>query len=138
VLTVNKCCLNLNGMTLISAADAAVFDIPDTHVVAYAAPSRGSTQLCLWRIDIAPGSTSPLHHMDCEEIFLCVDGSAVVAIDGEERRVGPGDCLVLPAGADFSFQVDEAAPFKAVACIPAGGKATMTESGDTIVPPWAA
>ncbi len=125
-------------MTLIAAADAAVFDIPDTHVVAYAAPSRGSTQLCLWRIDIAAGATTPLHHMDCEEVFLCVGGSAVVAVDGEERRVGAGDCLVLPAGADFSFRVDAEAPFQAVACIPAGGKATMTESGDTLVPPWAA
>jgi mannose-6-phosphate isomerase-like protein (cupin superfamily) len=125
-------------MNLISAADAAVFDIPDTHVVAYAAPSRGSTQLCLWRIDIAPGSTSPLHHMDCEEVFLCIDGSAVVVIDGAERRVAAGDCLVLPAGTDFSFRVEGEAPFRALACIPAGGKATMAESGDTFVPPWAA
>lgn len=123
-------------MNLIAAADAAVFDIPDTHVIAYAAPSRGSTQLCLWRIDLAPGSTSPFHHMDCEEVFLCVGGSAVAAVDGEERTVGVGDCLVLPAGADFSFRVEGEEPFRAVACIPAGGKATMAGSGDTLVPPW--
>ena len=75
--------------------------------------------------------------MDCEEVFLCVGGSAVVAVDGE-AAAGAGDCLVLPAGADFALRVDAEAPFKAVACIPAGGKATMTESGDTLVPPWAA
>ena len=74
--------------------------------------------------------------MDCEEVFLCVDGSAVVTVDGEERIMGAGDCLVLPAGADFAFQVPGDAPFKAVACIPAGGKATMTGSGETVVPPW--
>lgn len=125
-------------MNLIASADAPIFDIPDTHVVAYAAPSRGSTELCLWRVDIAPGSTSPLHHMDCEEIFLCVDGRAVVAVEGEERPVEPGDCLVLPAGTDFSFRVDGQAPFRAVACIRAGGTATMAASGDTVVPPWAA
>jgi mannose-6-phosphate isomerase-like protein (cupin superfamily) len=123
-------------MNLITAADAAIFDIPDTHVIAYAAPSRGSAQLCLWRIDIAPGSTSPLHHMDCEEVFLCVDGSAVVAVDGEKRTVEAGDCLVLSAGTDFSFRVNGEQPFRALACIPAGGKATMAESGDTLVPPW--
>jgi mannose-6-phosphate isomerase-like protein (cupin superfamily) len=125
-------------MNLIVSAEAAIFDVPDTHVLAYAAPSRGSTELCLWRIDIAPGSTSPLHHMDCEEVFLCLEGQAVVTAAGQERPVEPGDCLVLPAGTDFSFRVLGDAPFRALACIRAGGKATMAASGDTFVPPWAA
>jgi mannose-6-phosphate isomerase-like protein (cupin superfamily) len=125
-------------MNLIASAEAAIFDVPDTHVIAYAAPSRGSTELCLWRIDIAPGSTSPLHHMDCEEVFLCVAGHAVVTAAGQERQMEAGDCLVLPAGTDFSFRVPGDEPFRALACIRAGGKATMTASGDTFVPPWAA
>ena len=125
-------------MNLITAADAAIFDIPDTHVIAYAAPSRGSTELCLWRIDIAPASTSPLHHMDCEEVFLCLDGHAVVMTSAGERPLQSGDCLVLPAGTDFSFRVVGDEPFRALACIRAGGKATMAASGDTFVPPWAA
>ena len=125
-------------MNLIASAEAAIFDVPDTHVIAYAAPSRGSTELCLWRIDIAPGSTSPLHHMDCEEVFLCLEGHAVVTAAGRERPVEPGDCLVLPAGTDFSFRVLGDEPFRALACIRAGGKATMAASGDTFVPPWAA
>jgi mannose-6-phosphate isomerase-like protein (cupin superfamily) len=127
-------------MNLITSADAAVFDVPDTHVIAYAAPSRGSTELCLWRIDIAPGSISPLHHMDCEEVFLCLDGRAVVvtSAEEEERLLQAGDCLVLAPGTDFSFQVVGDEPFRALACIRAGGKATMALSGDTFVPPWAA
>jgi mannose-6-phosphate isomerase-like protein (cupin superfamily) len=126
-------------MNLITAADAAIFDVPDTHVIAYAAPSRGSTELCLWRIDIAPGSTSPLHHMDCEEVFLCLAGHAVVVTSAAEQRpVEAGDCLVLAPGTDFSFRVVGDEPFQAVACIRVGGKATMAFSGDTFVPPWAA
>jgi mannose-6-phosphate isomerase-like protein (cupin superfamily) len=125
-------------MNLIASADAAVFDVPDTHVIAYAAPSRGSAELCLWRIDIAPGAISPLHHMDCEEVFLCVAGRAVVVTSAGERPVEAGDCLVLPAGTDFSFRVGAGEPFRAVAAIRAGGKATMAASGDTFVPPWAA
>jgi mannose-6-phosphate isomerase-like protein (cupin superfamily) len=125
-------------MKLIPAADAEIFDVPDTHVIAYAAPSRGSTELCLWRIDIAPGSTSPLHHMDCEEVFLCTDGRAVVVTSAAERPIQAGDCLVLPARTDFSFRVLGDEPFRALACIRAGGKATMGASGDTFVPPWAA
>jgi mannose-6-phosphate isomerase-like protein (cupin superfamily) len=125
-------------MTLIPAADAAIFDIPDTHVVAYAAPSRGSTELCLWRIDITPGTTSPLHHMDCEEVFLCVAGRAVLVTSAGERHVAAGDCVVLSPGTDFSFRVVGDEPFSAVACIRAGGQATMAASGETFLPPWAA
>ena len=125
-------------MNLITSADAPIFDVPDTHVIAYAAPSRGSTELCLWRIDIAPGSISPLHHMDCEEVFLCLDGRAEVVTSAEERLLQAGDCLVLTPGTDFSFQVVGDEPFRALACIRAGGKATMASSGDTFVPPWAA
>src|SRR3954453_13582699 len=125
-------------MNLITPADAPVFDVPDTHVIAYAAPSRGSTELCLWRIHIAPGSTSPLHHMDCEEVFLCTDGRAVVVTSAAERPIQAGDCLVLPAQTDFSFRGGGDEPFRALACIRAGGKATMAASGDTFVPPWAA
>src|SRR3954451_18294791 len=103
-------------MTLIAAADAAIFDLPDTHVVAYAAPSRGSAELCLWRIDITPGATSPLHHMDCEEVFLCVAGQAVLVTSEGERQVAAGDCVVLSSGTDFSFRVVGEGPFSAVAC----------------------
>jgi len=125
-------------MPLIYAADAALFDVPDTQVMAYAAPSRGSTELCLWRIDIAPGSTSPLHHMDCEEVFMCVAGRAVLVTAEGEQDVVAGDCVVLATGTDFSFRVLGAQPFSAFACIRAGGKATMADSGDTFLPPWAA
>lgn len=125
-------------MPLISAADAALFDLPDTRVIAYAAPSRGSTELCLWRIDIAPGSTSPLHHMDCEEVFVCLAGRAVLVTADGERDVAVGDCVVLAAGTDFSFRVQGDQSFSAFACIRAGGKATMADSGDTFLPPWAA
>ena len=54
-------------MTLITAADAAIFDVPDTHVVAYAAPSRGSAELCLWRenafLFVGDVATQYQHHV---------------------------------------------------------------------------
>jgi mannose-6-phosphate isomerase-like protein (cupin superfamily) len=62
----------------------------------------------------------------------------VVAAAGRERPVEAGDCLALAAGTDFSFRVLGDEPFRALACIRAGGKATMAASGDTFVPPWAA
>ena len=123
-------------MNVITHSDALVFAAGDTSVTAYAAPSRGAVDVSLWRLDLAPGITSPLHYMDCEEVFLGISGEAVAAVDGSERALGPGDCLILPAGTAFTLHVPGAEAFSAVACIPAGGKATMVHDGSTFAPPW--
>ena len=124
-------------MQIIRHEDAPLFDAGGTTVTAYAAPSRGASQISLWQIELAPGSTSPLHHMDCEEVFLGIDGHAVAVVDDTEHPIGAGDCLILPAGTAFILRVPGEEPFRALACLPAGGQATMVPSGETFVPPWA-
>src|SRR5829696_3273712 len=124
------------AMELIKRTDAPTFDAGGTTVTGYAAPSRGAAEVSLWQVELAPGSTSPLHHMDCEEVFLGLDGRAVAAIEGTEHALGAGDCLILPPGTAFTLHVPGDAPFRALACMPAGAKATMVPDGATFVPPW--
>jgi quercetin dioxygenase-like cupin family protein len=126
------------GMHLIKRTDAPRFDAAGTAVTAYAAPSRGSSELSVWQIELTPGSTSPLHHMDREEVFLGLEGHAIAEIGNSQHSLGAGDCLILPAGTDFTLHVaDEERPFRALACVPAGAQATMVPDGATFVPPWA-
>ena len=124
-------------MKLIKRTDAPHFDAGGTSVTGYAAPSRGASQLSVWSLELAPGSTSPLHEMDCEEVFLGLEGRVVATIDGDEHAVAAGDCLILPPGTPFSFHVPGEQPFRALACIPAGGQARMVPGGVTFPPPWA-
>jgi mannose-6-phosphate isomerase-like protein (cupin superfamily) len=125
-------------MHIIKRTAAPTFDAAGTTVTAYAAPSRGSAEVSLWQIELAPGSTSPRHHMDREEVFLGVEGHAVAEVDGTEHDLGAGDCLILPAGTDFTLRVPGQQPYRALACVPAGAQATMAADGATFVPPWAA
>jgi mannose-6-phosphate isomerase-like protein (cupin superfamily) len=47
-----------------------------------------------------PGqSTDRHHHKICEEFYFLLEGTAVMEIDGETREVGPGDAILIPAGA---------------------------------------
>lgn len=124
-------------MTLISRESAPPFTADGTTVTGYAAPSRGSRSISLWRIELAPGASSPVHRLNVEEVFLGTGGRAVASIDGTQYAVSPGDCLILPSGAAFSITAGEDEPFLAVACMPAGGKATLLPDGPTFVPPWA-
>jgi len=123
-------------MHLIKRPDAPTFDAGGTTVTGYAAPSRGAAEVSVWQIELAPGSTSPRHHMDREEIFLGLDGHAVARVGEAERCLGAGDCLILPAGTDFTLHVPGPHPFRALACLPAGAQAIMAADGATFVPPW--
>ena len=123
-------------MHLIPRTDARTFNAEGTAVTAHAAPSRGSSEVSLCQLELAPGSTSPRHHMNREEVFLGLEGHAVAEIDEAEHLLGPGDCLILPAGTDFTLRVAGQQPFRAVACMPAGAQATMVPHGATFVPPW--
>src|ERR1044071_8929819 len=105
-------------MTIIKRSEAPLFDDGGTHVTAYAAPSRGASQVSMWCLELAPGTTSPLHQMDCEEVFLGLDGEVVATVDGTEHVIGAGDCLILPAATPFTFRVPEGRPSRALACMP--------------------
>jgi quercetin dioxygenase-like cupin family protein len=124
-------------MNLIPQQSAPPFAAGGATMTGYAAPSRGATEVSLWRIELAAGTSSPLHQMDVEEVFLGLDGSAVAEVDGRQTTVTAGDCLILPATTPFTLTAGPAGPFRAVACMPAGGKATMLPDGATFVPPWA-
>jgi len=86
---------------------------------------------------MAAGSSSPLHEMDVEEVFLAVCGESVAAVGGVESMVGVGDCLVLPARTPFTLTAGPDEPVQAVACMRAGGRATLVPSGESFLPPWA-
>ncbi len=47
----------------------------------------------------AGGSTQRHWHQDSEEFYFLLEGRGVMEIDGLEREVGPGDAILIPAGA---------------------------------------
>ena len=124
-------------MNVIKHSEAPRFDAGGTTVTGYAAPSRGAADVHLWHLDLAPGSTSPMHHMNCEEVFLVLAGRVAAAVGGSERELSAGDCLILPAETPFTLRVLGDEPCRAVACVPAGPLATLDPDGATFPPPWA-
>ncbi len=47
----------------------------------------------------AGGSTQRHYHRDSEEFYYITGGTGVMEIAGETREVGPGDAILIPAGA---------------------------------------
>ena len=127
----------LRRMIHITHDEAPTFEAGGTTAIGYASPSRGASDTSVWRLELAPGSASPVHSLDREEVFVALAGTAVFTAAGTEHTVRPGDCMIATPGTPFQLRVAGDEPFRAVACMPAGGKATVA-GGDPVVPPWAA
>ena len=49
---------------------------------------------------MTPGQSTDRHyHKLFEEFYFLLEGTAQMEIDGETRAVGPGDAILIPAGA---------------------------------------
>lgn len=48
---------------------------------------------------LAPGLTSLLHRLSTSEVYYILEGEGLMEIDGETRRVTPGQAVYIPPGA---------------------------------------
>jgi mannose-6-phosphate isomerase-like protein (cupin superfamily) len=49
---------------------------------------------------LGPAQATVRHyHRDSEEIYLLLEGTAQMEVDGEKRDVSPGDAILIPPGA---------------------------------------
>ncbi|QFG21094.1 cupin domain-containing protein [Actinomadura sp. WMMB 499] len=138
-------------MTLVRDADGRRTETPNGTMTTFATPAQGGTTgLAVWRVDMLPGKTGPRHAFDTEQVWTFLDGAATVEVDGRTERVGPGDTLVLPAGAARRMTAGPETGFTAVVAAHAGclvydpdalvdpEKCDIAPQGhERLVPPWA-
>jgi mannose-6-phosphate isomerase-like protein (cupin superfamily) len=122
-------------MTVVSSHTAPRFDAGGTHVIGLASPSRGSAETSVWRLTLDPGSSSPEHTLDREEVFVALEGTAQAVIGDRTADVHAGDALIVPPAVPFTIGNPGPEPFEAVACMPVGCTATVGE--ESFAPPWA-
>lgn len=62
-----------------------------------------------------PGQSHPLHfHKLKEETFVVLDGELVIELDGQERRLQPGDTLTVRPGVWHRFRTDTGCVFEEI------------------------
>ena len=83
-------------MNVIPNAGRAKCALPGIEHLTLAGTAQGLARLSLWRQSMAPGSATPPHRHDCEEVVLVLEGSGEVQIGSERHSFGPDTTLVLP------------------------------------------
>jgi mannose-6-phosphate isomerase-like protein (cupin superfamily) len=122
---------------VITAAEAPTFELPGVRFTGLASPSRGSQEVCTWRISVDAALHSPQSHtLDRDEIFMITAGELRITPDSPTLRVG--DAVVVPAGHPIQLVNDATVPAEAYVVIPAGFHAKMADGSEVGTPPWAA
>ncbi|MCX4097955.1 cupin domain-containing protein [Nocardia sp. alder85J] len=122
-------------MPVIHAADAEVRDLHNARFTSYIRPATGSAELCLWRLEVRPGTGGQGHRILREEVFFVLSGTATLTVDDEATVLAPGDAAVVPAGS--MLRIDNAGPEPAefVVVAPVGFTGELPD-GTTITPHW--
>ena len=122
-------------MPVIRAAQSVVHQMHGTSFTSFASPARGSRELCAWRIEIPGGTEGVPHHVSREEVLYVLDGILRVTLDGAAEDAGPGDVVLVPAGARFGASNLAAEPATAWVTTTAGFAGVLPD-GSWFTPPW--
>ena len=123
-------------MTTIQASTAPRFDLPGLTFTALASPSRGSADLCTWRLEIEPGFASQeAHTLDTDEVFMVVAGA--IRLSPDDAPIRAGDASVVPAGTPIRVSNAGDGPAEVIVAIRAGFCATAEDGMEIGTPPWA-
>ncbi len=93
-----------------------------------AVPSRGSTEIALWTVDVPEGGDGKPHTVSREEVFYVLSGS--VTIQG--HTAAAGDAIVVQPDTELSLT---GGPARVLVATSVGIKGTLPD-GTTITPPW--
>jgi mannose-6-phosphate isomerase-like protein (cupin superfamily) len=122
-------------MPVIHASQAVVHQMHGASFTSYAAPARGSRELCAWRVEV-PGHTEGVaHQVSREEVVYVLSGTMRVMLDDQPGQAAAGDAVLVPAGARFRIDNPSDEPVTAWVTTNAG-LAVIMPDGSRLVPPW--
>jgi quercetin dioxygenase-like cupin family protein len=122
-------------MPIFSRNDAVEHNAHGSSFCSYVVPSRGSTQLCAWRLEVPAGLRGLAHRPTREEVLLLLDGELQITLDGAPTQLGPGDVALVPAGSEL--RVDGGANGATAWVTTTPGLEAVIADGTRISPPWA-
>jgi quercetin dioxygenase-like cupin family protein len=123
-------------MPVIRRADSRRTETPNAVMTTLASPTQGGAGHALWRVDMRPGASGPLHAFESEQVWTVVEGGATVELDGEALTVEPGDTVVMPPAVLRRVRADPGSGFAAVVAARPGAPATTPGAVEGTVPAW--
>lgn len=110
--------------------------LPGIEHLTIAGSAQGLARLSVWQQSMAPGSATPPHRHDCEEVVLVLEGSGEVQIGEQRFSFGPDSTLLLPPGVPHQIFNTGSVALKTVAAFSATPVGTFLPDGEPLELPW--
>jgi quercetin dioxygenase-like cupin family protein len=123
-------------MTILRVPAEPTHEVGSTRFTSLVTPSRGAGETSVWYVELPPGTPATPHSLTREEVFVVLDGAAMVMVDGEGGEALEGDAIVVPPGATLALSNPGTMPVRLLCCLPVGGQA-YTPERPPFTPPWA-
>ncbi|MGI9112934.1 MAG: cupin domain-containing protein [Gaiellaceae bacterium] len=81
-------------------AEATIHETPNAIMRVYAGPTATGSVLAVWRAEMRPDASGPLHTASTEQVLVVIEGRLKAVVAGKEHLLEPGDSLTLPAGVE--------------------------------------
>jgi len=124
-------------MYVVEHARLAPSHIPGIEHRTVASAAHGLAHLSVWCQAIEPGSATPPHRHDCEEVVVVLAGHGRLVIDGVAHPFGPDTTLVIPAEVDHQIFSDGPGMLHCVAAFAATPVGVVLPDGTPLDLPWA-
>ena len=105
-------------MQVRSREDAIPFTTADGSTIRVLLDAdSGTANQSLAEASLEPGQATERHyHARSEELYVLLDGTGVMEIDGESSDVGPGAAILIPPGARHQIRASEHEPLRFLCC----------------------
>lgn len=111
------------------------FDTPNATMETLASPEVTGSPIAVWRVEMAPGASGPVHTVSEEQVLVGVGGRLTAVLGDETREIGAGDTVLLRAGAPRQIVNSGDEPAVALVSSPPGGVASVA-GGEPVALPW--
>lgn len=111
--------------------------LPGIDHVTLAGSAQGLSRLSVWRQAIAPGSATPPHRHDCEEVVLILAGHGTLYLQGNEHPIGPQTTIVVEPDAVHQIVNTGDVPLEVVGIFSMSPVAVCLPDGTPLTLPWA-
>lgn len=136
-------------MHVIRSGETRRTQTPNAVMTTLASPTLGDSEQAVWRVEMTPGQSGPLHGIDAVQVWTVLAGGASVEAGNSSVTLEPGDTVVLPADVARRITAHDQAGLVALVAAPADMRAyvlTGTTAGphvpaadaDKVVPAWVA
>lgn len=121
--------------TVIEHDEVQVFENNGNQLRGVATLGTGAKEFEVWRSSVAPGSATPKHTHESEEVFVFLEGKGRAVIGDEEIEFEAPCTLVAPAGVAHQYWNVGDTPTDAIVIIGIGSKIWNPE-GEEMQLPW--